>query len=204
MADYKPNSHKYKESLESEKTEIKEKKIEQVTQGKTKKRSELTKVRDVFISEDAAKVKTYVLMDVLVPALKKAISDIIIDGVNMIFYGSTGAGKRRSPGDSVSYRSYYPDPAKDRFGDSRSVRTIYDYNDVILDTRGEAEIVLNSMQEIIDHYDSVSIADLYELCNIPGRYTDVNYGWTSLRGAEPIRVRDGYMLKLPRAISIKH
>ena len=44
---------------------------------------------------------------------------------------------------------------------------------------------------------------MYDLVGITGQYTDNNYGWTNLRNAEPVRTRDGYMLKLPRAIPLK-
>ena len=49
----------------------------------------------------------------------------------------------------------------------------------------------------------VSVMDLYDLVGITGQYTDNKYGWTNLRNAEPVRTRDGYMLKLPRAIPLK-
>ena len=85
------NSHRAKEE---QKTALAERKVEKVTTGKvkTKKRSEGSKLRDVFIAEDVKDVKSYIFMDVLVPAIKNAIVDIVTDGVNMIF----GTGKKRS------------------------------------------------------------------------------------------------------------
>ena len=72
----------------------------------------------------------------------------------------------------------------------------------MLETRGEAEDVLSRMDELIDTYGVVSVADLYDLVGISCNYTDNKYGWTNLRNAEPVRVRDGYMLKLPKALPI--
>jgi len=47
----------------------------------------------------------------------------------------------------------------------------------------------------------VSVADLYELVGIQGSYTDNKYGWTkNIRNASVVRVRDGYLLKLPKAL----
>ena len=54
------------------------------------------------------------------------------------------------------------------------------------------------MDELIDTYGQVSVADLYDLVGKSCNYTDNNYGWTNLRNAEPVRVRDGYMLKMPK------
>lgn len=200
MEDYKPNSHRYKEE---QKQADKEKSIEKVVKGtvKTKKKSGLHKFTDVFISEDAANVKSYIFMDVLVPAIKKAISDIITDGIDMILYGGNRRGKRNSGPSYSSYVSYSTRKDNRSIGDNRT-RTGYSYNDIILETRGEAEEVLSRMDELIESYGIVSVADLYDLVGITGNYTDNKYGWTNIRNAETIRVRDGYMLKLPKALPI--
>ena len=59
------------------------------------------------------------------------------------------------------------------------------------------------MDELIDAYGFVTVADLYDLVGVTGNYTDNKYGWTSIRNAEPVRARGGgYILKLPRAIPI--
>ena len=41
------------------------------------------------------------------------------------------------------------------------------------------------------------MSDLYELLGIPGKYTDDNWGWTDIRGAQVRRIRNGYMLDIP-------
>ena len=78
----------------------------------------------------------------------------------------------------------------------------YSYDDIILSTRGEAEDVLSRMDELIETYGLVRVADLYDLVGITGNYTDNKYGWMNIRNAEIIRVRDGYMIKMPRAVPI--
>lgn len=93
MEEYKPNSHK---SKEEQKNLVPEKRVEKVISGtvKSKKKSEMQKFADVFISEDVNNVKSYIVMDVLVPAIKKAISDIVTNGIDMILYGETGKSKK--------------------------------------------------------------------------------------------------------------
>ena len=166
----------------------------------TKKKNNVRKLTDTFVSEDIQNVKSYVLMDVLVPAVKKAISDIVTNGIDMLLYGETGRTKK-SNASTVSYRSYYDNRRDDRYSSSRT-RTGYSYDDVILETRGEAEDVLTRMDELIDTYGSVSVADMYDLVGMSCNYTDNKYGWTNLRNAEPVRVRDGYLLKMPKATPI--
>ena len=201
MENYKPNSHK---SKEKQSEAVPEKKLEKVVQGKvkTKKKSEARKFADVFISEDVANVKSYVLMDVLVPAIKKAISDIVTNGIDMVLYGESGRTRKSSPASRVSYSRYYDRPSDRRDREPARTRGGYDYNDIILETRGEAEQVLRTMDEIVGTYGIVRVADLNELVGITGQYTDNNYGWMDIRNAYVQRVRDGYLLKLPRAVPI--
>lgn len=203
MEDFKPNSNKFK--AEQANASAERKSLEKVITGtaKTKKKNELRKFTDVFISEDIHNVKSYILMDVLVPAIKKAVSDIIVNGIDMLLYGGKGRDSRRSNASYVSYNKYSERRDDDRrYGDSTRTLTGYSYDDIILPTMGEAQEVLARMDELIDTYGMVKVADLYDLVGLTGNYTDNKYGWTNIRNAEPVRVRDGYMLKLPKALPI--
>ncbi len=205
MYDYKPNSHRFKQeqALKEKESKEKEKKVGKVVSGKvkTKKKNSLQKVTNSIISEDANNVKSYILIDVLLPAVKKAISDIVTEGIDMLLYGGSGNGKKRSAGSKISYSGYY-DRRDDRRHTSSRSNSRYDFDDIILENRGEAEEVLDSMDELLDTYGIVSVADLYDLVGVTCNYTDNKYGWKNLRNAEPVRVRDGYMLKLPKALPI--
>ena len=199
MSEYKANSHRVKE--EQKNKEVVKKDIQPVAKAKTKKKSEVKKFADVFIAEDITSVKDYIVNDVLIPAAKKAISDIITNGIDMILYGEArGKDRRRDTGSRVSYTKYYERDRDRDYDRGRTRRSVYDYDDIILDTRGEAEDVLNRMDDLIDAYGMVSVADLYDLVGISGNYTDNKYGWTNLRNAEVRRTRDGYLLKLPKAL----
>lgn len=189
--DYKPNSHKYKE-------EMKEKKVEKVVKGKIrrKKKSSMTKFADVFVAEDASNVVDYIWMDVLIPTIKNTISDIITNGVDMMLWGAVKGNKRRPSNTYVSYRDY---SSRDRRDDRTATRRSgYSFDDIVIPSRQEADEVLEKMDEIIDRYDIVSVSDYYDLVGETGNYTDNKYGWSSLRTAEVVRVRDGYIIKLPK------
>lgn len=201
MDEYKPNSHKSKS--EQGGTVRNDKRIEKVVTGvvKSKKKNDIRKLADVFITEDIANVKSYIITDILVPAVKKAISDIVTNGIDMMLYGESDRTKKGTSS-KVSYRSYY-DQRNDRHDYvSNRTRSGYDYDDIILDNRGEAEDVLSRMDELIDTYGLVSVADLYDLVGVSGNYTDNKYGWTDIRSAQVVRVREGYMIKLPRALPL--
>ena len=196
--DYKPNSHKSK-------AEQTEKNVQKVVRGtvKTRKKSAASKLTDVFISEDAVNVKSYVIMDVLIPAIKKAVSDIVTDGIDMILYGGSGHGRRSGNSNKIQYRNYYDRRDDRRSNNDNRTLSRYNYDDIILDTKGEAEEVLTRMDELLDTYGVVAVADLYELVGVTGSYTDNKWGWMNLRTAESVRVRDGYKLKLPKAMPIE-
>ena len=207
MEDYKSNSDKARQEQQSEK------KVEAVITGaaKTRKKGEMQKFADVFIAEDANNVKSYILMEVIVPAVKKAISDlgdgltlIVTTGIDMILYGEAGCSKKNGTASKVSYRNYY-DQGTDRVraGSVGNRRNTPDYDDILFDTRGDAEAVLDAMNDIISQYGTVSVSDFYDLARVPNdNFTMNRYGWTNIGGATVVRVRDGYILKLPRAIPL--
>lgn len=202
--DFKPNSHKFRE--EQKENAANEKRVEKVVQGTVKtKKNNVRKATDLFISEDIGNVKSYILLDVLVPAIKKALLDVITNGADMILYGGTGRGSKRSGGDRISY-TRYSDKSRDRgydrdYGAVRA-RVGYDYDDIVLQSRGDAERVLSQMNDLIETYGTVSIADMYDLVGEDAPYTHNKYGWTNIRNAEAVRVRDGYMLKMPKALPL--
>lgn len=201
--DYTPNSHKFKEEQKANQVAAQtEKKVSKVVKGnvKIKKKSEARKFADVFLPEDISNVKSFIFQDVLIPALKKVISDT----VDTFLYGGSRRGGSTSNAGKVSYSSYYGGDRFDRRDDRPpfDTRRGFDLGDIVLDTRQEANDVLNRMEELIDSYKQVTVGDLYDLLGKSCDYTANNYGWTSVRAAEVIRARDGYLIKFPRPMPI--
>lgn len=200
MQDYRPNSHRFKDQVE--KTPEK-KVVSKVVNGpvKVKKKSELRKAMDNFISEDTTNLKHFLVTDLVIPAVRDLIYKMVTDGLDMVLYGGNrNSGKSGSNRSSyVSYRDY---SNKDNRSHNNTSKVVYSYNDVTLASRGEAEEVLERMSELIDTYGEVSVADLYDLVGVEGNYTDNNYGWTNISRAEPVRTSGGYMLRLPRALPL--
>ena len=195
MEEYKSNSYRSKEKGNNP---LPEKKIERVVSGnvKSKKKTGLNHIANIFIPEDVEDAKRYVFEDVVVPAVKT----VILDAVKS-FLGFEGRGTRYSTASKISYRKYYEDRRDDGCTSNRK-RTGYDYDDIILDNRGEAEDVLSRMDELIEVYGVVSVGDFYDLVGITGNYTDNKYGWTNIHNASIQRVREGYLIKLPKALPL--
>lgn len=187
MENYKPNSHRSREEQPAKKTG-------KVITGhvKTGEQGVMHK-----IAENASDVKSYIIGDIIIPAVKAAVSDIVTNGIDIILYGEARHSKKSSS--KVPYDRYYS--SGDRYTYSSS-RDDYNYKDIVFDSRGEAEVVLSKMDEIIMVYGMVSIADLYDLVGITGKYTDNKYGWTDLSGSQTVHVREGYMLKLPKVMPL--
>lgn len=198
--DYKANSRRSKEDIRANSSE--RRKVEKVVNGnvRTRKKGEINRFKDVFITEDISNVKSYIVMDVLIPAAKKAISDIVVNGIDMILYGES-KGKRNDRGSTyVSYRDY---SRRDDRRPSARVRADFEYDDIVFDNRAEAEKVLDCLGDILQEYGVVTVADLYDLAGESCDFTFNKFGWTSIRNATVERTRGGgYFIKLPRAMAI--
>lgn len=201
IPDYKPNSHKYKQEQREAAQMENERRVEKVVSGvaKTKKKSEARRFMDNFITEDAQSIKSYIVMDVIIPAIKNA----ILDTVEMIL-GGNGKKRKRSTLDRITYTDYSnPGRRYGRGSEETGLRSGGDFEDVIVDTKGEAEEVISQLEAIIETYKVARVTDLYDLVGLTAPYTGNRYGWTNLHTAESIRLRDGsYMIKLPRAMPI--
>lgn len=203
--EFRSNSHKSKE--EGKVTDSRPQ-VAKVTTGvtKRKKKSEVSKFANTFLAEDVTSVKSYIVEEVLVPAAKKALADIVTNGIDMLLYGEVRS-KNKDKGSKVSYSGYYSkkdDRGRDRDIESsrKRSRNGYDYEEVIFDTRGDAESVIDGMIELLDIYDVVSVGDFYDLAGITGSYIDNKFGWTTLRNADIRRTRGGFMIELPRVVEI--
>lgn len=75
-------------------------------------------------------------------------------------------------------------------------------DDVIFENRAEVESVLDKMSELLKQQGFVSRAEFYNMGGVGVVYEDHTYGWTNLDDAKVVRVRDGYILKLPRVVPV--
>ena len=199
MPEYPNNSHSARENHAPP-----DKKMGKVVTGaaKTRKKSEVKKFANTFLPDDVTSVKSYILMDVIVPGLKNAIADV----VSIMLFGETGRiGGKKGNGSKVSYQRYYDDRREDRRNYARPrAPGGYDYDDIIFESRGDADLVLDQLEAAINQFGLASVLDLYDLAGItcPTSYTADKYGWTDIRSAKVVCTRDGYVLELPRAAQI--
>lgn len=158
--DYTPNSNKFK--AEQKEASVERKKVDKVISGTAKRKPDTArKFTNLFAPGDMSSIKEYLIMDVIVPATKKMISEIVRNGIDMLMYGESGRGKTYTGNsDKVSYRSYYGSNDSNRNNTSNRTRSVFDYDNVVIPTRQEAEEVIRRMDEIVEIYGMVSVADL--------------------------------------------
>lgn len=164
------------------------------------------RLREIFIGGDAQSVWGYIAYDILIPAVKDTMVDAVSMGVERMFFGEvrgTTRGRFSSgPLGSTNYSSFSK-PGGSRYSKddrqiSRRARASHDFNEIALETRAEASLVLERMDDLIERYGQALVSDLYDLVGITGDFTDEKYGWDDLRGARIVRRNYGYVLDLPR------
>lgn len=186
----------FKERSEEQKKEIKK------ISGAKARSNPGRMIKSSLINSDVEDIKQYVIFEVLLPSLKKAAWDIISNGSHMMIFGDKKSSNSQQSSSRVSYRSYY-DGAKNYEPNRVQARQNYAYSDIVFENKYSADECLEQMCDIIDHYDVVSIAELYEIAGLNSVPTDHNYGWTNLANARIDRDRDGWVIKFPKVVAIK-
>ncbi len=197
MEEYPSNSHKSREREKENSTP--EKQVNKVITGevKTAKKGFFRKLLGMFFSDDVGDIKTHVVLDIILPGIKRIISD----SVDLALNGETGRKRTGTPYVGNYHGGYNNQNDKDRA--RFNIHDLYEVDDIILDTYGDCELVLDDMNGLIRKYGVVSVSDLYDMLGQPSKsHTDCKYGWNSLRTARIVPVRGGYMLKLPRVVPL--
>lgn len=194
---YPSNSEKSKERKE----------ITPVTKARVKRESTAKKVVGEIIREDAKSVGETVLWDVIIPTVKNLISDTVTRGIESMLYGGDTRPSRSRSGYS-DYSGYSrPKDRRDRSSERRPSRSARhaepDRNEIIFDTRSDANDVIDRMSDLIDQYGQVSLADLNALIGASSNFIDDNWGWTDMGSFNVRQVRDGFMLTHDEPQSLK-
>lgn len=167
------------------------------------------RVRNAFIAEDRGDIKEHVIFEVVIPAIKNAISDVITDGIDMLLFGE----KKRKTSNKTAYGSFWAssiDSEKKRengrsgASEGHSSRSALGrYSDACWESRKECEDVLECLEAIMDSYSVITVADFFGLIDDPREFPiesiHSKWGWKSLKDVHPERVGNGlWGLSLPR------
>ena len=194
MEPIKIDYEKYPSNSFADKGKKERPKMKQVADVKLTKKTFGKRLISLLIPEDISDIKRYIIEDVIIPEIK----EIIMSSVETALTGSS----RRKSGNKTDYTKKYVTPQTKATQQNTDSRTVFRSDDYVFQTRDEAEDVLANLVDAINEFESVSVSDFLDSIGKVSVYTDENYGWESLGSAKIKRVRDGYILDLPRPISL--
>lgn len=160
------------------------------------------KLTDAFVGESEGNVTDYLLFEVLIPAAKNLISDVVSEGVNRVLFtdGRRPGGSQGARAGFTSYNTIRPARPDSRVTTRR--RGSHSPDMVITQTRGEAEDVLDGLRTIIGQYGVASVGDFHALTGTETTFIDENWGWTDLRSATIRPTRGGYLIVVPDPVPL--
>lgn len=209
--EFPSNSRKAK-AQQGPKGGAKEVKAVVVNQTSVRKKGLGKRMSETFVEGDAQSVWGYVIFDVILPSAKDTIADAVSEAVHRMLFGEGRARSRSgSRGSGAFGRQGYHSAfegsgsrRRERDRDSRDIsrraRSQHETEEIVFQTRVEAETVLENMYELLSRYEVVALRDFYDLSDVTPEFTDEDYGWTDLRGSRVERLRGGrgYVIDLPR------
>ena len=156
---------------------------------------------------DADDLVRYLVKDVAVPKMKDLASDLIDKGSKRIIYGKGNVRSTSSGGVVYNYNGI----SKSSVSTSSRSTTValtqpqdgYDDKSIVLSDRVDAEKLLNSLRDRIAEFGVASVSNLYQYMGRPTTFTDRNWGWDNLDSADIVSVKEGWLLKLPKAKSLR-
>jgi hypothetical protein len=167
------------------------------------------RIRDTFFAKDSANVITYLLKDVLVPALQDLVTDMVKQGIERAVYGEVQSPRRTRGSAQRTHVSYNQPsvirPAQTSFVGRRPAAqtSSVDIGQIVVPDMVQAQLIAEQLFETVEQYGTASVANLYELLNQTAVVTDHKWGWHDLSTMEVKRVREGYWVVLPDPESIR-
>ena len=167
-----------------------------------KQRSVIEKMAGLFLAQNPNEAYDDIVMDIVVPAIK----NVFLDSLTTLLNGRPAKSRTGTTASRISYRDFYEkDNVKDSYRHSSKAIDAINYDDVIFESVGDAEIVLDAMEDAIARYGRISVSDYYDLSGVEVTTRDYpagKYGWKDISGSRAVRVKEGWIIKLPRAYPI--
>lgn len=162
------------------------------------------KFLQAYAGDSAQSVGQHLLMDVIVPSTKNLISDLVTQGINRLLYGSSRPAQ--GVNSNIASRGYgkffngavQPQAQQVSNQPAGPISPVQQFGEIILQSRSDAEAVLDELRSLIEAYGNAKVANLYSLVGMTGKFTDQSVGWKNLSRASIIQIREGYLLDLPR------
>jgi hypothetical protein len=184
-------------------------KVEKVVTSEVRSRPKPlgTRLKQAIIGGDSKSVVQWVIVEVLIPQVKDMIADAATQGIQRLIFADDRPTRRlgsRGPS-PTNYSRYSTRPISTSGREDRKTATprTHEIDDLIFETRTDAQAVLEQMYEDLAEYKMVSVADVMAMVQKSSTFTDQKWGWEDLQGSDIRMVRDGYLLHLPRTVFLE-
>ena len=153
------------------------------------------RAKESIFFEDGKDIGGYILTDVILPAVRDTIYDMVTGGISMALYSTPKAGRGRGKrnGQIVSYDGYYSnDKTRPRFERADKYRTQLDIYNIPLEDdpetgRRASDVGYGALEELgecMRIYNFVRVQDLADALNIGNiPSTMCNWGWDDISNA---------------------
>jgi hypothetical protein len=178
-----------------------------VVEGKAiqRKKSFGRRFLENFAPADNHDVGGYVFFQVVLPRLKDLIFDVGETALRRALWGDSQSGYRSSgKGGYTPYNTISSSGVVNKQTvQAKPTQTAAsdEFGEIVVETRGEAEQVMDSISNKIEKYGVASVSDLKAACGLTGSFTDERFGWDTMGGTDIRRVggqHPGFLLVFPR------
>ena len=172
--------------------------------------------KSFFGGNTVNQIKSYLISDVFIPAVKDFVEDSILAILDNVLHPDTSnvnyfkrSGFQRNNNERIRYDQVSKRSNLRSVGVSDSRKSPEDYNNLVYASRGEAEVTLRRLYDIVSEFGVASVYDYYKLNGVTGEWSTDKYGWDIDSFPDPrsfgkVRhVPGGYSIILPRVSVIE-
>lgn len=171
-----------------------------------RKKSLTQNIAEALVGDSTENVGGYVLHEVLIPAAKNTIQEMVQSGIEMLLFGERRSKSRDRDRSStkISYGSYYRDRDERRERPrASSYRDKFDLSEIYFNSGRAADEVLTDLCDALEEYEEVSVHDFFDTAGIDGAtWAHDKWGWRDLRKAYCTHTRNGYQIVFPDPVEL--
>lgn len=165
-----------------------------------------------MVADDMQNVGDFVVTDILAPALRNLLYDVIVGGAGRTIFGQAQA---RRPGvnpglfgtaqnlKTAYHNASSPQGPPPQQGMTKQAQARFDFSEVSLTDHSEAIYIIELLKQRTAEFGTASVADFYDLLGHTGASTDRNWGWTDLSMAKVHQNRSGFIFDLPQPVPLQ-
>lgn len=159
--------------------------------------------KNLFVGGEFKGAVMYIAGDVLLPAVRNMVVDATTKGIERLIYGDNPNSRGRTHSMNGRSRVSYNSPVSreatmlPRQPPHYTNQGRPNNYDIVLVSKDEAELVVDTLLEMVDQYDFATVADFHSLVGQASTYVDNNWGWSNLSRVSVRQVREGYLIEFP-------